>query len=272
MKRSLLIAVALVGFCWISQGSGHALTFGVCGDSRHDGKGRELSERVFGEIFSLAKEHGCKFLIHTGDFILDDSPEEWAHLEGFFERIGLSKAFLRPAVGNHDLDQPGRRTATRFCRFFGLDSPNYSFTEQGIHFTVFDNCTPAPDQAWLDRALSQAGDALKVLVCHKPLAYAPFSNRTPDNDYPSNEVHARILQSIRRAAVRLVFAGHEHHLWHAALPSAHQLTTGGAGAPLRFPAHRGGFYHLVIVDIDEGKIRTWVIPIAEPVPLFEESL
>jgi len=69
--------------------------------------------------------------------------------------------------------------------------------------------------------------------------------------YP--EERDSLLALLKMYEVDIIFVGHEHLFRKSAHDGIIQIITGGAGAPLYAKEEDGGFYHFVLVDVEEEK-------------------
>ncbi|MFW5639033.1 MAG: metallophosphoesterase family protein [Methanoculleus sp.] len=151
-----------------------------------------VAERMVGEEEIL-------FLIHTGDFVGDES--EW---DEFFAITGpvLKNTTLVPVAGNHD----GPREA--FSTIFDLP-PYYSFDTGSLHVTVLDSNDRAwadmkTQTAWLEEDLTSPLPR-KIAAFHHP----PFSS---DRKHPGGDlaIRAEWSEIFSQNGVDAVFSGHTH--------------------------------------------------------------
>ena len=168
----------------------------------------------------MAGEEDILFVIHTGDFVGDES--EW---DEFFALAGpvLGNTTLVPVAGNHD------GTAEVFSAIFGLP-PYYSFDAGSLHVTVLDS----NDRAWADMRTQTAW--LKedltsplpqtIVAFHHP----PFSS---DRKHPGGDlaIRAEWCGIFAQNDVDAVFSGHTHTYERYRVNGTEYVVAGCGGGP-----------------------------------------
>jgi len=169
----------------------------------------------------IAEEEEILFLIHTGDFVCDDS--EW---DEFFAVAGpvLRNTTLVPVAGNHD------GTAEEFTRIFALP-PYYSFDAGSLHVTVLDS----NDRAWADMPTRTAWlkEDLRSPLPRKIVAFhhPPFS---ADRSHPGGDLAIRgeWADIFSENGVDAVFSAHTHAYERYSVNGTDYFVIGCGGAPL----------------------------------------
>ncbi len=168
----------------------------------------------------MAGEEEILFLIHTGDFVGDES--EW---DEFFAIAGpvLKNTTLVPVAGNHD------GPVEAFSTIFGLP-PCYSFDAGSLHVTVLDSNDRAwadmrTQTAWLEEDLTSPLPR-KIAAFHHP----PFSS---DRKHPGGDLAIRAEWSdiFSRNGVDAVFSGHTHTYERYRADGTEYFVAGCGGGP-----------------------------------------
>lgn len=244
MARKQFLFALLLALLW--TGHAFAWSFAVCGDSRDDKDG------IFPQILSAVDNSDMEFLVHLGDMVNRDSPEEWDLYRAATARFHKP---LRVVIGNHELYGGG--TPEKFAERFGLPGASWSFSHKDAHFAIVDNSKGTFSDnalAWLDRDLAahpKGKDGIATLVVAMHFPPAPEGTRIHGTRHDYGERSAKLLAILKRHGVDAVLSGHEHmqHVedWEGVL----LLISGGAGAPLA-PFQRYGYYR---IDVENGKLK-----------------
>jgi 3',5'-cyclic AMP phosphodiesterase CpdA len=244
MRTKHFVALVLFGLFWAANAFGWS--FGVCGDSRDDRDG------IFPQILASVDNSDMEFLLHTGDMVNKESPDEWDAYRKVTARFGKP---IHVVIGNHELYAGGN--PGKFAERFGLPGTSWSFTHKDAHFAIVDNARgtfPDDTLAWLDRDLAahpkgRGGITTLIVAMHIPPASEGIRPHGTRSDY--GERSARLLAILKRHGVDAVLSGHEHiqHVedWEGVL----LLVSGGAGAPM-VPFQWYGFYR---IDVENGRVR-----------------
>lgn len=145
--------------------------------------------------------------------------------------------------GNHDIgNRPTAKSIASYQQNFGDDY--FSFWTGGVcnivlNSSVLKDPSGAPDvlaaqQLWLDQQLqeAQAGHARHILLFqHHPL----FLQKEDETDQYFNIPLIRrtpLVEQLKRAGVRAVFAGHYHRNSYGRAGEMEMITTGPVGRPL----------------------------------------
>ncbi|NLA31289.1 MAG: metallophosphoesterase family protein [Methanomicrobiales archaeon] len=168
----------------------------------------------------MAEEEEILFVIHTGDFVGDES--EW---DEFFAIAGpvLRNTTLVPVAGNHD------GPVEVFPAIFGLPI-RYSFDADSLHVTVLDSNDRAwadmkTQTAWLEEDLASPLPR-KIVAFHHP----PFSS---DRKHPGGDLALRAEWSeiFSQAGVDAVFSGHTHTYERYRAGGTEYFVVGCGGGP-----------------------------------------
>jgi len=226
--------------------------FLVYGDNRSDAVSHA------GVVRALEQETG-DFLLNTGDLVGDGSKESQWQL--FFDIEGnlLRDRCLFAAIGNHELEEAG---GPSFTRYFGGDRTQvkgklYGSMRWGrarFFFLNGEATFEGDDRSWLEDELTRADTEpnlrWRFIVVHNGL-YA--SGVHGDN----KSMHdANIPQMLLRHHVDLLIQGHDHLYERGFEGGLRYLVSGGGGAPL-YPArnqHPGtrkieSTHHVISLDV-----------------------
>ncbi|MCD6362058.1 MAG: metallophosphoesterase, partial [Armatimonadetes bacterium] len=188
-----------------------------------------------------------------------------AQYERFFEALAPMQANrtipVAFAPGNHDImGIPANESI--FTEYF--EHLYFSFDAGGCHFIVL-NTDGAHSSGmiddhqlqWLRRdLLVHRAARFTFVVMHQPLFPVDGHVGSSLDVHPERRdaLHELFVQS----GVDSVFAGHEHLYNHQERDGVHYFITGGAGAPLYAPPERGGFYHYLLVQVEDDRYRVTV--------------
>ncbi len=145
--------------------------------------------------------------------------------------------------GNHDIgNRPTPKSIASYQENFGDDY--FSFWVNGVcnivlNSSVLKDPTGAPDvlaaqQTWLDQQLRDAQDAKAkhiLLFQHHPLFLAKEDEPDQYFNIPL-ERRTSLLDQLKQAEVRAVFAGHYHRNAYGRAGAMEMITTGPVGRPL----------------------------------------
>ena len=228
--------------------------FAVLGDNRGNPK---VCKTLLEKIFSLAPN----LMMNTGDLITNAG-----HLYQWDEFIELSSGYdfpILPVVGNHDVDNPRSEKMYRDIFVLPDEEVYYSFAYGNSQFIALDSEIPGEESKitgeqleWLRVTLKENSPSNRFVFLHRPLypdslIGSHFGNCL--DKYP--EERDSLLALLKMYKVDIVFVGHEHLFRKSAHDGIIQIITGGAGAPLYAAEEDGGFYHFVLVDVEEEKIK-----------------
>jgi len=209
----------------------------------------------------IAGEEEILFVIHTGDFVCDES--EW---DEFFAAAGpvLRNTTLVPVAGNHD------GSAEAFSAIFGLP-PCYSFDAGSLHVTVLDSNDRAwadmeRQTAWLEEDLASPMPR-KIVAFHHP----PFSS---DRKHPGGDLAIRAEWSdiLSQNGVDAVFSAHTHAYERYRAGGTEYFVVGCGGAPFYplagekpegYRAGHEGTLGYVRATVSPGSIGIEMVPVAE---------
>jgi 3',5'-cyclic AMP phosphodiesterase CpdA len=252
LLRILLFALALA----VSPSPGllHAWSFAFTSDSHDDRTG------VFLRILAAVDRSDMEFLIHGGDMVNRNRPEEW---DRFRKAAASLRKPLHPVIGNHELN--GGRSRENFAKRFGLPGTSYSFTHKDARFSILDNAEGSlPDTVLsrLDRDLAvhrkgKDGIDFLIVAMHIPPAnggIAPHGTRPGYVDQSG-----KLLRILKKHGVDAVLCGHEHMNLAEDWEGIPVIVSAVAPFPL-FPLQWGGFFR---IDLEDGRVRWTFMKVAE---------
>ncbi len=235
-------------------------SFVVIGDSRS-------GDDTYRKLVSMIMERKPDFVINTGDVIATPgNKKEWIKFWEMSRPINVPY-FL--AVGNHDVHSKVPRSEGIYKE--QVDFPGnelyYSFTAGNSLFIVLDSCLADQEKritgeqrAWLEGVLTGSRQKHKFVFLHHPL-YTDLGKGHHAHDsldkYPDSRDSLEAL--FAKFKVDAVFAGHEHYYQRRNFDSIMHVITGGGGAPVYDREEDGGFFHFVLVTVDEDKVHAEVV-------------
>lgn len=188
-----------------------------------------------------------RFVIVCGDLTnaTPDHPRYQAQVAQYQQDFSQVDAEI-PLVcvcGNHDIgNRPTPTSIASYRKNFGDDY--FSFWVGGVcnivlNSSVLKDPTGAPEvlaaqQAWLERQLRDATSAKAkhiLLFQHHPLFLAKENEPDQYFNIPL-ERRTPLLDQLKQADVRAVFAGHYHRNAHGLAGAMEMITTGPVGRPL----------------------------------------
>lgn len=200
-----------------------SVRFAVVGDM---GNGREPQYDTAKEMAKARQTFSFDFVITNGDNIYGGaSPED---LEVKFERPYHS--LLQAGVefyasrGNHDRPEVLTYKLLHMGghRYYTLEKPGVLF------FFLDSNAMDAAQLAWLERALSEAGDRWKICVYHHPIYSAAAFHG------PALALRQQLEPVFIKYGVNVAFSGHDHVYERVKPQHGIQYFTEGASGQLRF--------------------------------------
>ena len=170
---------------------------------------------------ALQTQPESEFLVMLGDFVNDNTNEEWDMYFDNFSFVHNKLSFV-PVSGNHDGNINGSITSKfnedRFRRTFCLDESdnvfvsgvNYSFDYGNAHFAVLNTNDMWPmsqaQKNWLINDMSGSDSQWKILLSHRSLYSAGKNINKPDTVI----LRQQLIPIIDSLGIDIVFAGHDH--------------------------------------------------------------
>lgn len=226
--------------------------FAVMGDSRgnEDGINTEILPRLLEQLKSDKPE----FIIFVGDLITGSKHSD-EHRRRLLKWKAIVEGYDIPVyvvVGNHEITS--EKSEAVLESIFG--DLTYSFNYENAHFVILDTAVyknfhriDETQLEWLKNNLKKNDKDIIYVFGHDP-AY-PVGHHTGDSldKYPSER--DKLWKTFQEYGVDVYFCGHEHLYNRSTHDDILQIITGGAGAHLHAPPEKGGFYHYVIVDVED---------------------
>lgn len=212
-------------------------TFALVGDPQGN-------MEVFSGILAEIKKKKPLFIIILGDLVERGTSEEYRE---YLKTISGFPIPIYHIPGNHDITDGGR------SKFLWDVSPtDYSFDVGKFHFTMLDSSRwylRENQWVWLEDELKKCSNCFVFM--HVP----PFSpiRRFDDYTLAYKGQKKRFLSMMRQYKVRAVFSGHIHGFQKEVRDDVQYYVSGGGGAKLHLFPWNGGYYHFLIVDVDDMK-------------------
>ena len=241
----------------------YCLDFVVLGDSR--GKKEPISP-YFSQIIKEVKLLSPDFIIHTGDWTKSCKKENW---EKFLKIIGKVEIPYFLTVGNHDVKKNWDDWTSLYKEL--IKKPiYYSFKYENCTFIVLccyinENGMTVSHKLgkeqflWFENQLKEAKDSDYIFIfVHEPLFPVDGHIGGSLDFYP--EEREKLISTLKPYKDKIIlFCGHEHLYSAIEKEGIRQIITGGAGAPVYTPPHKGGFYHFIFVNVKGKKLKMAVI-------------
>lgn len=244
---------------WLkSQGESKPFSFAVIGDTR----GTETGERL---LQTAAQDRDVCFAVHVGDFARN--PDIWQHrffqTETNEEMPRNMPMFLVP--GNHDLCLDPAHRSVPSDRIVGPREFDGMYGARKIDF-IYADClfiisdideTGVEYLAYLARVLSE-----KRAECRHAFVFMhiPPNHLSKDIDCRDLPQQDRLLALLKEHNVDRAFFGDFHGYWRGDIQGVHVIVTGGGGSHLAGDTTYG-FYHLLVITVDDGMITERIISI-----------
>lgn len=246
-------------------------SFAVFGDNRPKDDYSPQPEE-FLRILKLIKDYNPDFAFSTGDIIYggitDKEVIERKFLD-FLDVISILNCKLYIAPGNHDVNNKISREY--FQDFINSDGKSYYYFEyEDVYFIVLDAYEEKKGQIvgsqllWLEDLLKILKEKKVFIFLHPPVysilnpecitdgsLHIAFSDK-------ENQNYLRYL--FNEFKVDGVFSGHEHLFDKQEISNTIYIITGGSGANLHVSKYRGGFYHFLIIEIENN---SWICKIID---------
>ncbi|MCR4616262.1 MAG: metallophosphoesterase family protein [Clostridiales bacterium] len=170
---------------------------------------------------AIATDPNAEFTVNLGDFVNDDTNDEW---DWFFKNFAFSNmnTTLAPVAGNHDGNITNKLNINVFNSMFNLTNPNtdslvnwvngvyYSFDYGNAHFTVLNTNDMYPmtqsQRNWIINDAKNSDADWKIVLMHRA-AYSVGKNINKPDTVIMRDV---LLPLFDEADIDLVYAGHDH--------------------------------------------------------------
>jgi len=219
---------------------------------------------------TLSASPSIQFVIIAGDLV-EGTPNTYDQLDLFrswrkvadpWYQADLYGLKVYPVPGNHD--QKNYLTYLRTWQESFPELPDngpkselkstYSFDVGPCHFVGVNTSIPQVfmahrvDTDWLRKDLAESNKPFKFVFGHEP-AYKMTFNAVASMDCQQGP-RDEFWQILSEYGVQAYFCGHDHGYDHWAKDGVHQIITAGGGGH--------GFYHYLIVDVDEQDVTVSV--------------
>jgi len=240
-----------------------SFTFAVIGDTRSGGDD-------YLALVHAVMEHRPDLVVNTGDMVVSPNKARWSE---FWEQ---SKAITVPyflTAGNHDVSD--KKSEALYKEEVDLPGNElyYSFTVDDSLFIVLDSNMPGQDRKitgdqykWVEQTLAASDQKYKFVFVHHPLYPEKGLGHHYGGSLDKHPKERDRLESLFvKYGVAIVFAGHEHLYLRKMVGGIMHIITGGGGASLYAGVEKGGFYHFILVKVDEKNVTGEVIDIRDNV-------
>ncbi len=185
-------------------------------------------------IAAKAKERGCQFVVHTGDFVeIDDETHYKYFMSTLQEHNKDLPVFL--TRGNHENIPNGINSASAYLKY--IPEPYYQFEYFNCLFVVLDS------SAWqlgkkqlimLDNSIqsfkNKSPDSPVFIFSHVPPGY-----KSIDDSLPKNESRI-LLDYLSTNTISYLFAGHYHEYHEFQFDSSFMIINGCGGGSYDRPS------------------------------------
>jgi len=256
MKKQRVIVTLSILLFLVTSSFAQVVKFVVMGDNRPQFPVQK-QPYVYHKIVDKAVSLRPHAIFSTGDIILGSEDVEELH-RMYDEFIAANKKFgdipLYITPGNHDIEATEKYNEEYKKRF----GPTYQCVDiENCRFILLNTYEPGERRKitgkqfeWLTKRLEEPHGKENIFVfVHEPL-YPKFSHIGSSLDaFP--EERDRLADLLKKHNVDMVFVGHNHHYNYSVIDGLHQMTTGGAGAPLyAWAPEYGGYNHFIFVYVN----------------------
>lgn len=166
---------------------------------------------------ALATMPDAEFTVNLGDYVNDNTNEEW---DWYFSNFAFANDVLTqvPVAGNHDGNITNKFNTNCFKNTFCLDESKnesiegvyYSFDYGNAHFAVLNTNDMYPmsqaQRNWLINDMSNTDARWKIVLAHRSLYSAGKNINKPDTIVMRNV----LIPIIDELGIDMVYAGHDH--------------------------------------------------------------
>ena len=236
-----------------------SFTFAAIGDTRSGGDDyRVLVQRIM--------EYRPDFVVNTGDMVNFTNKTHWAKFSEESKAISVPY-FL--TVGNHDVHDEKSEELYKEQVDLPGNKLYYSFTVSDSLFIFLDSNIPGQDRKitgeqykWLEQVLLTSSHTHKFVFVHHPLYPEKGIGWHYGGSLDKHPKERDRLQTLFvKYKVTMVFTGHEHIYLRKKVDGVTHIITGGGGALLYADEAEGGFYHFILLTVDENQVKGEVIDI-----------
>ena len=166
---------------------------------------------------AVATLPGAEFIVNLGDYVNDNTNDEWDWYFGNFAFANEAMTHV-PVAGNHDGNITNKLNTFCFQNMFCLDESEnrslegvyYSFDYGNAHFAVLNTNDMYPmsqaQRNWLVNDMTNSSAMWKILLMHRSIYSAGKNINKPDTVI-MREV---LLPIIDELDIDLVLSGHDH--------------------------------------------------------------
>ncbi len=170
---------------------------------------------------AIATDPNAEFTVNLGDFVNDDTNDEW---DWFFKNFAFSNmnTTMAPVAGNHDGNITNKLNINVFNSMFNLTNDNtksivnwvngvyYSFDYGNAHFIVLNTNDMYPmtqsQRNWIINDAKTSAADWKIVLMHRA-CYSVGKNINKPDTIIMRDV---LLPLFDKAEIDLVYAGHDH--------------------------------------------------------------
>lgn len=166
---------------------------------------------------ALATMSDAEFTVNLGDYVNDNTNEEW---DWYFSNFAFANDILTqvPVAGNHDGNITNKANTNCFKNTFCLDESKnesiegvyYSFDYGNAHFAVLNTNDMYPmsqaQRNWLINDMSNTDARWKIVLQHRSLYSAGKNINKPDTIVMRNV----LIPIMDELGIDMVYAGHDH--------------------------------------------------------------
>jgi hypothetical protein len=163
----------------------------------------------------------AEFMVNLGDFVNDDTNDEW---DWYFKNFAFANMNLTfaPVAGNHDGNITNKLNINVFNSMFNLSNPNtnsatnwvngvyYSFDYGNAHFIVLNTNDMYPmsqsQRNWLINDVNSSDADWNIVLMHRP-SYSVGKNIDKPDTVIMRDVLIPLFDEL---GIDLVYAGHDH--------------------------------------------------------------
>lgn len=231
---------------------------------------------------AMATLPDSEFTVNLGDFVNDDTNDEW---NWYFKNFAFNDMHttLAPVAGNHDGNITNKLNINVFNSMFNLSNPNtdsktnwvngvyYSYDYGNAHFAVLNTNDMYPmtqsQRNWLINDMKSSDADWKIVLMHRA-AYAEGKNINKPDTIIMRDV---LLPLFDELDIDVVYAGHDHTYYRsyqvqgdAVVNDVTYVTENYDGEQTTFAVNPAGAVH--ILPATAGTKRYTVHDAINPIP------
>lgn len=245
--------------------------FVVFGDARIKADDPDSTEiAVLSALVDQINREEIALSLFTGDLVANDAEENYVVAKRLLDRLHMP---YHVAAGDHEI--AGSNNYERYQEFFG--PTYYDFTHGPAHFISLNTARPAGPRAseveqwtWLREKLAASDSPNVFLLTHTPPVDPTPGGKTGWSDPAEIELLQRILTGLADTGRTVYsFNGHVPGFHRRIHEGVRYLTSAGAGSTPFVPSDQDGFFHYIVVTVQEDEVTYQVIPLLEKIELPE---